>query len=50
MLLVKILAYAVSPFPQSEFELNAENVTAAKSLLGGPDNAATNVWWDKKSK
>ena len=38
------------PFPQSEFELNAENVTAAKSLLGGPDNAATNVWWDKKSK
>ena len=38
------------PFPQSEFELNAENVTAAKSLLGGADNAATNVWWDKKSK
>ena len=38
------------PFPQSEFELNAENVTAAKSLLGGPDNATTNVWWDKKSK
>ena len=38
------------PFPQSEFELNAENVTAAKSLLGGPDNSATNVWWDKKSK
>lgn len=38
------------PFPQKEFELNRENVTAAQALLGGTDNAATNVWWDKKTK
>ena len=29
------------PFPQKEFELNRENVTAAQALLGGTDNAAT---------
>ena len=38
------------PFPENEFKQNRENVTAAQSLLGGADNAATNVWWDKKSK
>ena len=38
------------PFPLKEFELNRENVTAAQALLGGTDNAATNVWWDKKTK
>lgn len=38
------------PFPEEEFRLNNENVIAAKSLLGGADNAATNVWWDKKTK
>lgn len=38
------------PFPQKEYRLNRENVHAAKSLLNGPDDASTNVWWDKKSK
>lgn len=38
------------PFPEQEFRLNNENVTAAKSLLGGTDGTATNVWWDKKNK
>lgn len=38
------------PFPRNEFENNTENVNAAKALLGGADNAATNVWWDKKVK
>lgn len=38
------------PFPKNEFENNNANVNAAKTLLGGPDNSATNVWWDKKVK
>ena len=38
------------PFPENEFKQNRENVTVAQSLLGGTDNAATNVWWDKKTK
>ncbi len=38
------------PFAYDEYQLNTENVNAAKALLGGADNAATNVWWDKKSK
>lgn len=36
------------PFPRVEFEQNTENVNSAKSFLGGADNCATNVWWDKK--
>lgn len=35
------------PFPQSEKRQNAANVTAATQLLGGADNAATRLWWDK---
>ncbi|MDO4228963.1 MAG: SusD/RagB family nutrient-binding outer membrane lipoprotein [Capnocytophaga sp.] len=38
------------PFSLDEYQLNSENMPAAVSLLGGADNAATNVWWDKKSK
>ncbi|GET44925.1 hypothetical protein RCZ01_02270 [Capnocytophaga felis] len=38
------------PFPLNEYRLNSDNVNAAKAFLGGSDNAATNVWWDKKSK
>lgn len=38
------------PFPRDEFKLNNDNVTQAKTFLGGSDDAATNVWWDKKSK
>ena len=35
------------PFVSGEYETNAEAVEAAKSLLKGPDNAATKLWWDK---
>lgn len=38
------------PFPDSEYRLNGANISAAKALLGGEDNASTAVWWDKKSK
>ncbi|ATA94764.1 SusD/RagB family nutrient-binding outer membrane lipoprotein [Capnocytophaga canimorsus] len=38
------------PFPRKEFELNNDNVTQAKTFLEGPDDSATNVWWDKKNK
>lgn len=38
------------PFPYSEYENNHDNITAAVSLLGGIDNYATKMWWDKKSK
>jgi hypothetical protein len=33
-------------FVNSEYEQNAAAVEAAKGLLGGPDNAATRLWWD----
>lgn len=39
------------PFPQNEYNNNNANVQKAVSqYLGGTDNAATNVWWDKKAK
>lgn len=38
------------PFPQKEIENNGTNVLQARTLLEGSDNAATNVWWDKKTK
>ena len=38
------------PFSINEYTDNRENMPAALNLLGGADNAATNVWWDKKSK
>ncbi len=36
------------PFVNSEYEQNAAAVEAAIGLLGGPDNAATRLWWDPK--
>jgi len=36
------------PYPQREYNENTENVQAAVSSLGGPDNMATPVWWDVK--
>lgn len=36
-------------FPTSEYENNRVNVTAAVSLLGGADNAKTQLWWDKNN-
>lgn len=38
------------PFSLEEYTLNGENMPQAQALLGGADNASTNVWWDKKSK
>lgn len=34
------------PFVDSELSTNAAGVTGAVSLLGGPDNAGTRLWWD----
>lgn len=36
------------PFPPSERRLNPENIEKATQLLGGPDEAGTPLWWDKK--
>lgn len=34
------------PYPQEEYTNNSYNVTkAVNTLLGGPDNMATKVWW-----
>ncbi|HVW59223.1 MAG TPA: SusD/RagB family nutrient-binding outer membrane lipoprotein, partial [Puia sp.] len=35
------------PFPQSEYQSNAAGVATGVSLLGGPDNGGTPLWWDK---
>ena len=33
-------------YPSSEYTNNATAVATAVSLLGGPDNGGTPVWWD----
>lgn len=33
-------------YPSTEYNSNKANVTAATSMLGGPDNGGTPVWWD----
>lgn len=38
------------PFSLEEYTLNGENMPQAQVLLGGADNASTNVWWDKKRR
>lgn len=35
------------PFPSSELSNNAAEVKKAVSLLSGPDNGGTRLWWDK---
>uniref|UniRef100_A0AB33IUW4 RagB/SusD family nutrient uptake outer membrane protein n=1 Tax=Prevotella sp. GTC17253 TaxID=3236793 RepID=A0AB33IUW4_9BACT len=37
------------PYSNDEYTKNLDNITKAVKLLGGPDNGATRVWWDKKS-
>lgn len=37
-----------SPFPQNEYLNNNAAVLQGVSLLGGPDNGGTKLWWDKK--
>jgi hypothetical protein len=34
------------PFPQNEYNTNNPEVQKAISLLKGPDNGATRLWWD----
>jgi hypothetical protein len=34
------------PFPQNEYNTNNQEVSKAVSLLKGPDNGATRLWWD----
>jgi hypothetical protein len=34
------------PFVDSELSTNPEGVANATTLLGGPDNAGTRLWWD----
>lgn len=36
------------PYSQSEYNTNNANVQNAVQLLGGSDNAATDLWWAKK--
>lgn len=39
------------PYPRTEYEQNSEKLhNAINQHLGGADNAAAKVWWDKKSK
>lgn len=35
------------PYPIAQYNQNGSNVNAALSLLGGPDNGGTKLWWDK---
>jgi hypothetical protein len=35
------------PYPQQEYNTNATELNKGISLLGGADNAATRMWWDK---
>lgn len=37
------------PFSRTEYDVNGANVQAAIGLLGGPDNFATKMWWQKKN-
>lgn len=36
------------PYPVSEYDTNGDAVEAAQTLLGGPDNPGTRVWWNKQ--
>jgi hypothetical protein len=36
------------PFVESEYSSNEQQVQEAAQMLGGPDNATTELWWDKK--
>lgn len=38
------------PYSPTEYSENLENITQAVRLLGGADNGATRVWWDKKNR
>ncbi|MCR8557565.1 SusD/RagB family nutrient-binding outer membrane lipoprotein [Mucilaginibacter sp. BJC16-A38] len=38
------------PFSQKEYDTNKDQVTKAVSLLSGPDNGGTRLWWDLATK
>ncbi|MET4080857.1 hypothetical protein ABIB40_000801 [Pedobacter sp. UYP30] len=38
------------PFSQKEYATNNAEIMKAVSLLGGPDNGGTRLWWDLKVK
>jgi len=38
------------PFAQTEYDTNRAAVEAAITLLGGPDNGGTRLWWDVPNK
>lgn len=38
------------PYSNKEYTDNLENIQKAVEMLGGTDNGATRLWWDKKSK
>jgi len=37
-----------TPYVQGEFNTNQPGVDSGIRLLGGPDNAATRLWWDRQ--
>lgn len=37
------------PYPDTEYTENAENYMRAVQMLGGRDDMATHVWWDRKN-
>ena len=38
------------PYSNDEYTLNLDNIKKAVEMLGGNDNGATRLWWDKKNK
>ncbi len=36
------------PYPTAEYTKNPTGLAGAASLLGGPDNGGTKLWWDQK--
>lgn len=37
-------------YPSTEYSENRENILEAINMLGGADNGATRLWWDKKPR
>ncbi|MDE6987047.1 MAG: SusD/RagB family nutrient-binding outer membrane lipoprotein, partial [Bacteroides acidifaciens] len=37
------------PYPSTEKDSNSANLEVAISMLGGPDNGNTDLWWAKKN-
>ena len=37
-------------YPPTEYSENKANILEAINMLGGADNGATRLWWDKKPR